>query len=132
MYLILTNYIYVTLFSKDLIKPKDSIIMKYNFKTLIFGLIIVFTTSIAAHGGGLNKQGCHNETKTGGYHCHRGSSSRTSPSVTLPSFPATVIKKASSCTITIGDQYFKFKPDSTLDVDVNFKNLDKQVNIKCS
>ena len=24
-----------------------------------------------AHGGGLNSQGCHNETATGGYHCHR-------------------------------------------------------------
>ena len=25
-----------------------------------------------AHGGGLNKDGCHRETATGGYHCHRG------------------------------------------------------------
>ena len=25
-----------------------------------------------AHGGGLNKDGCHNETATGSYHCHRG------------------------------------------------------------
>ncbi|MCY4405482.1 MAG: YHYH domain-containing protein [Rhodospirillaceae bacterium] len=25
-----------------------------------------------AHGGGLNSDGCHNETATGGYHCHRG------------------------------------------------------------
>lgn len=24
-----------------------------------------------AHGGGLNSQGCHNETATGSYHCHR-------------------------------------------------------------
>lgn len=24
-----------------------------------------------AHGGGLNKDGCHNNRKTGGYHCHR-------------------------------------------------------------
>ena len=27
-----------------------------------------------AHGGGLNSEGCHNETATGGYHCHRGDS----------------------------------------------------------
>ena len=26
-----------------------------------------------AHGGGLNKDGCHNDRKNGGYHCHRGS-----------------------------------------------------------
>lgn len=24
-----------------------------------------------AHGGGLNAEGCHNDRKTGGYHCHR-------------------------------------------------------------
>lgn len=25
-----------------------------------------------AHGGGLNAEGCHNNRKTGDYHCHRG------------------------------------------------------------
>jgi hypothetical protein len=25
-----------------------------------------------AHGGGLDKNGCHNNRKTGEYHCHRG------------------------------------------------------------
>lgn len=38
-------------------------------------LTILITTficlSIFSHGGGLNKDGCHNERKTGGYHCHR-------------------------------------------------------------
>lgn len=24
-----------------------------------------------AHGGGLNAEGCHNDRKNGGYHCHR-------------------------------------------------------------
>lgn len=27
---------------------------------------------VAAHGGGLNAEGCHNNRKTGDYHCHRG------------------------------------------------------------
>ena len=31
-------------------------------------------TSAWSHGGGLNKDGCHNERKTGGYHCHRSQS----------------------------------------------------------
>ncbi len=26
-----------------------------------------------AHPGGLNAEGCHNDRKNGGYHCHRGS-----------------------------------------------------------
>lgn len=29
-------------------------------------------TVAAAHGGGLNAEGCHNDRKTGDYHCHRG------------------------------------------------------------
>jgi hypothetical protein len=29
----------------------------------------------AAHPGGLNAEGCHNNRKTGGYHCHRGAGS---------------------------------------------------------
>jgi hypothetical protein len=28
----------------------------------------------SGHPGGLNSEGCHNNRKTGGYHCHRGSS----------------------------------------------------------
>jgi hypothetical protein len=27
------------------------------------------------HGGGLNSEGCHNNRKTGDYHCHRGGGS---------------------------------------------------------
>ena len=29
----------------------------------------------SAHPGGLNAQGCHNNRKTGDYHCHRGGGS---------------------------------------------------------
>ena len=31
-----------------------------------------------AHPGGLNAEGCHNNRKTGGYHCHRGPASTPS------------------------------------------------------
>lgn len=31
-----------------------------------------------AHPGGLNAEGCHNNRKTGGYHCHRGSAATPS------------------------------------------------------
>ena len=33
---------------------------------------------LLAHPGGLNAEGCHNNRKTGGYHCHRGSSASPS------------------------------------------------------
>jgi hypothetical protein len=31
-----------------------------------------------AHGGGLNAEGCHNDRKNGGYHCHRSPTSARS------------------------------------------------------
>lgn len=33
-------------------------------------LLIVFASSAFAHSGRTNKDGCHNDTRTGGYHCH--------------------------------------------------------------
>jgi len=39
------------------------------------------STAVSAHPGGLNAEGCHNNRKTGDYHCHRSPSvsSSTSP-----------------------------------------------------
>jgi hypothetical protein len=42
--------------------------------SLIFTLI-VFSNPLWAHSGGLDALGCHNNRKTGGYHCHQGGSS---------------------------------------------------------
>jgi len=39
------------------------------------GLLLLLTYASApvafAHGGGLNSEGCHNNRKTGEYHCHK-------------------------------------------------------------
>ncbi len=43
-----------------------------RFHLLIASLVILATEDAHAHGGGLNKDGCHNNRKTGDYHCHRG------------------------------------------------------------
>ena len=40
------------------------------------------TGAVFAHGGGLNAEGCHNNRKTGDYHCHRP------PAVTAPTTTA--------------------------------------------
>lgn len=40
-----------------------------SFVLLSLGLIA--GSDAFAHGGGLNAQGCHNNRKTGDYHCHR-------------------------------------------------------------
>lgn len=31
---------------------------------------IVFCNTALAHSGRTNSEGCHNNTRTGGYHCH--------------------------------------------------------------
>ncbi len=38
----------------------------------VFALLLAFSGSAWAHGGGLDGYGCHNDRKHGGYHCHRG------------------------------------------------------------
>lgn len=43
-------------------------------KVTSFFALLFFAGSIFSHGGGLDKHGCHRETKTGGYHCHRSPS----------------------------------------------------------
>lgn len=39
--------------------------------TAVLLVIGLFSGSAMAHSGGLNKQGCHMNHKTGEYHCHR-------------------------------------------------------------
>lgn len=39
-----------------------------------------------AHGGGLNSEGCHNNRKTGDYHCHRGGGSAPARQDLVPRF----------------------------------------------
>jgi hypothetical protein len=48
-----------------------------SFQSLALCLAGVPIGSSEAHPGGLNSQGCHNNRKTGGYHCHRGSQATT-------------------------------------------------------
>jgi hypothetical protein len=55
---------------------------RYLFAIAIaFAWLAALSGPARAHGGGLNAEGCHNDRKNGGYHCHRG------PRVPLPSAP---------------------------------------------
>lgn len=50
---------------------------------LVLALLVTPTASpLLAHSGGLNAEGCHNNRKTGDYHCHRGTP-RASPQALL-------------------------------------------------
>ena len=50
-------------------------------RVLMLVPLMLLSVSVPAvsHGGGLNSEGCHNNRKTGDYHCHRGSSPTPSP-----------------------------------------------------
>ena len=43
-------------------------------KLILVILFLILSNKVNSHGGGLNKQGCHNNRSTGDYHCHRGAS----------------------------------------------------------
>ena len=45
--------------------------MSREFGFAAWGLFVLASGAAAAHGGGLNAEGCHNNRKTGDYHCHR-------------------------------------------------------------
>ena len=38
----------------------------------VLGAVLVPSRPAVAHGGGLDRYGCHNDRKAGTYHCHRG------------------------------------------------------------
>lgn len=59
--------------------------MRFLFLAFLLLPILAF-----AHSGRTNSQGCHNDIKHGGYHCHSGSSS----SSTTPSYPASSSKSS--------------------------------------
>lgn len=42
-----------------------------RFSLVCMGLGLLLSAEALAHPGGLNAQGCHNNRKTGDYHCHR-------------------------------------------------------------
>jgi len=52
-------------------------------RKIMFAAAVCFLlpSSVFAHGGGLDSNGCHNDRKRGGYHCH---GARTAPATTRP------------------------------------------------
>ena len=45
--------------------------MKVYLFIIYICFFFLWQLEVLAHGGGLNKEGCHNNRKTGDYHCHR-------------------------------------------------------------
>ena len=54
---------------------RPALLLAALFVPALLGLLMLLAPAAKAHGGGLNSEGCHNNRKTGDYHCHRGGSS---------------------------------------------------------
>jgi hypothetical protein len=53
---------------------------RYPIATSLVMVLLCATWRLAsAHGGGLNSEGCHNNRKTGDYHCHRSAARQAIP-----------------------------------------------------
>ena len=59
-------------------------------------LLFLFSSCVVAHSGRTNSSGCHNNKKTGGYHCHNSGSSSNSYSSPLPKHHSSISKPISS------------------------------------
>lgn len=78
----LQNHVHVkSLSSVWFIKAVNSM----TFNIIIFLILGIFSSQAFSHGGGLNKEGCHNDRKNGGYHCHRSSGNQNTKADTKQS-----------------------------------------------
>lgn len=60
--------------------------MTYKLNNLwLFAYSVLLTPVVYAHGGGLNAEGCHNNHKTGEYHCHRAPAAKSQQKPEEPS-----------------------------------------------
>ena len=58
--------------------------MKTKQWLLLPWIIVAMPLPALAHGGGLNRDGCHTNRKTGDYHCHGGGGVRPLPDAYRP------------------------------------------------
>jgi len=69
-----------------------------KFTTLQRILLILIGLSLnhysVAHPGRLNAEGCHNNHKTGDYHCHRAGEKANTTKRTTPSYPLSEVKQS--------------------------------------
>jgi len=50
--------------------------MRYRFMLISLFVLIMTSTQVWPHGGGVDKQGCHTNGQTGEHHCHTAKSTK--------------------------------------------------------
>ena len=68
---------------------------------LAIGIIALSAPPVIAHGGGLDSEGCHTNSKTGERHCHRSGGSAAQPKPGLVSGPVTLVSVGDGDTVRV-------------------------------
>jgi len=68
---------------------------------LALALTALTAPQVIAHGGGLDSQGCHTNSKTGDRHCHRSGGSSTNSRPGLISGPVTLVSVGDGDTVRV-------------------------------
>ena len=69
-----------------------------------FAISVLATPSVFAHGGGLDSQGCHTNSKTGERHCHHSGGSTSQPKPSLVSGSVTLVSVGDGDTVRVTSQ----------------------------
>jgi len=71
---------------------------------VLLTVLLLSTAEVMAHGGGLDAQGCHTNSKTGERHCHRNGSRTSKPTAGLVSGPVSLISVGDGDTVRVRSQ----------------------------
>jgi len=85
------------------------------FNYILLTLLFLNPSVSRAHGGGLNKEGCHNNRKTGDYHCHGAPREVAQPNTTDQRRPfrnCTEARAAGAAPVMRGDPRYGAHLDS--------------------
>ena len=75
-------------------------------RRLVLAMVITVlaATPVIAHGGGLDSQGCHTNSKTGDRHCHRSGGNNSQKSSGLVSGPVNLVSVGDGDTVRVIDK----------------------------
>ena len=65
-------------------RPIGTGVLMTIHKGVLLVALMGLSGAATAHSGGLNAEGCHNDRKNGGYHCHRGPGPSQAPTQYAP------------------------------------------------
>lgn len=95
----------------------------FKVKLLVFIIIYLFSLNhLFAHSGRTNSEGCHNNRKTGGYHCHGGGSYKKKNRNTKNIIPKSNLNKSSN-SYPSSSNGTKYEPNLVKDIQNHLKRL---------